>query len=176
MLTPYMLVSAIPPNPIGPADRSWIGPVVKHCASIHATWAPANMLTSQEMVVKGAVEEVLFEICSVLGDIWVDAFDSEGSGIGELEWFLGKWESDISELMDWLEWSVWLKCDPICGPEVSSWFALLIGLLSLPLIAQEICYIPTAPWKRADRNEDGRVDMTPRCVEAVAPYSFLVEY
>ena len=120
MLTPYMLVSAIPPNPTGPVDRSWIDPVVKHCASTHTAWAPEALLTPQEKVIKGAVEEVLSEICRVLGDIWVDAFDSERAGVRELERSLVKWRSDISELMDWLEWSIWLKCDPGCGPEVSS--------------------------------------------------------
>ena len=120
MLSPYMLASAIPPNPIGPVDRSWIDPVVKHCKSTHTAWAPETSLTPQERVVKRAVEEVLSQICSVLGDIWVDAFDSEQAGVKELERLLGKWESDITELMDWLDWSIWLKCNPGCGPEVSS--------------------------------------------------------
>ena len=126
MLTPYMLVSAIPPNPTGPVDRSWIDPIVKHCASTHTAWAPVNSLTPQEKMIKGAVEEVLSEICGVLGDIWVDAFDSEETDVEELEQFLGKWESDITGLMDWLEWSVWLKCDPGCGPEVSSLLVVLV--------------------------------------------------
>ena len=52
MLTPYMLTSAIPPNPTGPIDRSWIDPVVKHCASTHTAWAPKTLLTPQEKVVK----------------------------------------------------------------------------------------------------------------------------
>ena len=120
MLTPYMLTSAIPPNPTGPVDRSWINPVVKHCASTYTVWPPKTLLTPQEKVIKGAVEEVLSEICRVLGDIWVDAFDSERAGVRELERFLVKWRSDITGLMDWLEWSIWLKCDPGCGPEVSS--------------------------------------------------------
>ena len=120
MLSPYMLASAIPPNPIGPVDRSWIDPVVKHCESTHTAWAPETSLTPQERVVKRAVEEVLSQICGVLGDIWVDAFDSEQAGVKELEKLLGKWESDITELMDWLDWSIWLKCNPGCGPEVSS--------------------------------------------------------
>ena len=173
MLTPYMLVSAIPPNPTGPVDRSWVDPVLRHCASIHTAWTLKTLLTPQEKVIKGAVEEVLFQICGVLGDIWVDVFDSEVTGVKELEGFLVKWESDITELMDWLEWSIWLKCDPGCGSEVSSWLVFLIGLLSLQLIMQEICYIPTWPWGYPF---DGTaVNMTPRCVEAVAPYSFLQE-
>jgi hypothetical protein len=120
MLTPYMLTSAIPPNPTGPIDRSWVDPVVQHCASTHTAWAPETLLTPQEKVIKGAIEEVLSRICSVLGDIWTDAFDSEGAEIKELERFLEKWESDIIELMDWLDWSIWLKCNPPCGPEVGS--------------------------------------------------------
>ncbi|KAF9653761.1 hypothetical protein BDM02DRAFT_3086829 [Thelephora ganbajun] len=155
MLTPYMLVSAIPPNLTGPVNRSWIDPVVKHCASTHIAWTPETLLTPQEKSIKAAVEEVLSQICGVLGDIWVDAFDSENSNVKELERFLTKWQLDITQLMDWLDWSVWLKCKPACGPE-------------------EICYIPTWPWGyRFGRNEVGKVDMTPRCVEAVVPYSFL---
>ena len=120
MLTPYMLVSAIPPNPTGPVDRSWVDPVVEHCASIYTAWAPEELLTPQEKVIRQAVEEVLLRICGILGDIWVDAFDSEESDVKELEGLLVKWELDITKLIDWLEWSVWFKCDPVCGPEVSS--------------------------------------------------------
>ena len=120
MLSPYMLTSAIPPNPTGPVDPSWIDPVVKHCASTHTAWAPEALLTPQENVIKGAVEEVLSQICGVLGDIWVDAFDSEGASAEELERLLGKWQSDITELMGWLDWSIWLKCNPDCGSEVGS--------------------------------------------------------
>ena len=174
MLTPYMLTSAIPPNPTGPVGRSWIDPVVKHCASTHTAWAPETLLTPQEKVIKGAVEDVLSQICVVLGDIWVDAFDSKEAGIKELEQFLRKWRSDISELMDWLGWSMWLKCNPACGPEVGSLSALFTGLLCLRSIIQEICYVPTWPWGYGfDRDEEIAVDMTPRCVGAVAPYGFL---
>ena len=120
MLTPYMLTTAIPPNPTGPVDRSWIDPVVKHCASTHTAWAPEALLTPQEKVIKSAVEGVLLEICNVLGNIWVDAFDSEYAGINDLGQFLLEWESDVTGLMDWLDWSIWLKCDPSCGPEVGS--------------------------------------------------------
>ena len=90
MLTPYMITSAIPPNPTGPIDRSWIDPVVKYCASTHTAWAPETLLIPQEKVVKRTVEEVLSLICNALGDIWVDAFDSEQAGVEELERFLEK--------------------------------------------------------------------------------------
>ena len=120
MLTPYLLVSAIPPNPTGPVDPSWVDPVVEHCASTHTAWSPETLLTPQEKLIKAAVEEVLFRICGVLGEIWMDAFDSEKSGVEVLESFLRKWQLDITQLMDWLDWSIWLRCNPVCGPEVSS--------------------------------------------------------
>ena len=120
MLTPYMITSAIPPNPTGPVDRSWVDPVVKHCASTHTSWAPETLLTRQEEVIRGAVEEVLFRICRVLGDIWVDAFNSERVGVKESERFLRRWQSGVTELMGWLDWPMWLRCDPACGPEVCS--------------------------------------------------------
>ena len=177
MLTPYMLVSAIPPNPTGPVDPSWINQVVKHCASMHTAWAPETLLTPQENVIKAAVEEVLSKICGVLGGIWVDAFDSEKATVGDLERFLEKWQSDIAQLMDWLDWPIWLKCEPACGLEVCSWLNFLTRKLNLQRFAQEVCYIPTWPWGyRFDRNGEERIDMTPRCIEAVAPYSFLLPY
>ena len=177
MLTPYMFTSAIPPNPTGPVNRSWINPVVKQCASTHTAWAPEALLTPQEKLIKGAVEEVLSQICDVLGDIWVDAFDSEKAGIEDLERFLLKWESDITDLINWLDWSIWLKCNPACGPEVSSRLILLTGRLNSGSILQEVCYIPTWPWGyRFDGDEKKKIDMIPRCIEATAPYSGLFEW
>ena len=174
MLTPYMLVSAIPPNPTGPVDPSWVSPVVDHCASTHTAWAPRSLLTPQENTIKAAVEEVLSRICGVLGGIWVDAFDSEKAGVRDLERILEKWRSDVTQLMAWLDWPIWLKCEPACAPEVWFRLVLLTSRLNLKPFAQELCYIPTWPWGyRFRRDGEERVDMKPRCIEAVAPYSFL---
>lgn len=117
MLTPYMLVDAIPSNETTP-DPSWINPVVNHCASTLTAWAPVDTLERQELVVKQAIEEVLHEICQVLGDVWVDAFDVEAAPIEKTQRLLAKWTRDIDDLMNWLEWSVWDTCKPGCGPEV----------------------------------------------------------
>jgi len=41
---------------------------------------------------------------------------------------------------------------------------------------QEVCYTPTWPWGyHFDRNEEEKIDMTPRCIGAVAPYNFLLQ-
>jgi hypothetical protein len=28
------------------------------------------------------------------------------------------WKEDVQNLTSWLYWSVWIKCRPVCGPEV----------------------------------------------------------
>jgi hypothetical protein len=32
---------------------------------------------------------------------------------------MGSWRQELSALMTWLDWSVWVKCRPACGPEVN---------------------------------------------------------
>jgi hypothetical protein len=118
MLSPYMLTSAIPPNTIDIHDRSWIAPIVGQCASALTSWAPLDILTRQEKVIKHAVEEVQHEICRTLGDIWLDAFGVEYASVDETRTLLTKWSKDINGLMEWLDWSVWDECVPGCGPEV----------------------------------------------------------
>jgi hypothetical protein len=118
MLMPYMLVEAIPPNTTTVPDRSWIAPVVGQCASSLTSWAPFDTLTRQEKVVKHAIEEVQHEICRVLGEIWLDAFDIERATPEETQPLLAKWSQYIDGLMEWLDWSVWDACKPECGPEV----------------------------------------------------------
>jgi hypothetical protein len=118
MLTPYMLISSIPPNTTDVHDRSWIAPVVNQCASTLTSWAPIENLTRQELVIKRAIEDVQGEICCVLGDVWLDAFGVEDASIDDTRLLLAKWSKDINRLMEWLDWSVWGECVPGCGPKV----------------------------------------------------------
>ncbi|KAI9435515.1 hypothetical protein H4582DRAFT_654668 [Lactarius indigo] len=50
----------------------------------------------------------------------------------------------ISELMAWLDWSVWVRCEPSCG----------LG---------EVCYLPSWPFPIGS----DPYDMTPRCVSSL---------
>ena len=49
----------------------------------------------------------------------------------EVEKVVEEWKLEIQRLMDWLDWSVWLKCKPACGFGVSY---LVFGLLNRRLI------------------------------------------
>ncbi|KAG1733654.1 uncharacterized protein EDB91DRAFT_1148692 [Suillus paluster] len=139
MLTPYLLRSTIVPSPgTSNADASqWAFPMFKHCATTH-TSAIANrmpFMTSSEHLLLKAVEDTTREICRVTTKMWADGvargldtlFPVEIDGEPEVTQLMEGWRQDIHKLMSWLDWSVWIKCRPACGPE-------------------EICFLPTWPY------------------------------
>jgi hypothetical protein len=149
MLAPYMLNTAVPANNTASsiADKSWAAPMAMHCALTHTHWMRSlTTLTPQEQVLKTAVEDTLRQICRVLSEMWIEAFaieaDIKDEKVDKIEGTMAGWKTEVKDLMAWLDWNVWVKCRPECGPE-------------------EWCYIPTWPaigW-------GGRqVDMTPKCV------------
>ena len=50
----------------------------------------------------------------------VDAFDIESAGDDRLSELVNGWKHQVESLMLWLDWSIWIRCDPGCGPEVCS--------------------------------------------------------
>ncbi|KAF8071565.1 hypothetical protein FPV67DRAFT_1481796 [Lyophyllum atratum] len=195
-LTPYILHDALPP-PANPqshgeaANHSWASPVFKHCATSHTDFIASNpalscRLTPSEQLLLGAVQETNKEICRVVVKMWAEGVvedldpdlpqpSSPSLDPGRLENLLNGWRADISGLMGWLDWSVWIKCRPACSFE-------------------EMCYLPTWPFfeKRPERRRpsptessepstpiDDTSDMVedwlipqPRCIRRVWPYSF----
>jgi hypothetical protein len=53
-------------------------------------------------------------------------FPIEVNGQLDINQVMSDWRQDIEKLMSWLDWSVWIKCRPACGPE-------------------EMCYLSTWP-------------------------------
>ncbi|KAI6131188.1 hypothetical protein EDD16DRAFT_1468489 [Pisolithus croceorrhizus] len=139
MLVPYILVNTTPPSinlktkEAGSGTLNWARLTYKLCATTHTE--VLDDLTSSEKVLLSAVRETTREICRVVTKMW-------GSGVlAGVGQFMGTvseldvevvqnlikmWRKDIDDLMAWLDWSVWVKCRPACGPE-------------------EICYLTTWP-------------------------------
>ncbi|KAJ7160018.1 hypothetical protein C8R43DRAFT_1086878 [Mycena crocata] len=90
--------------------------------------------------------------------------DTEGPSLGatEISHIVDSWRADTQALMAWLDWSVWVKCSPACGP--------LVGK----------CYLPTWPyfWSSFPGPDDeGKGDGAwerpqPRCIRQVEPFEF----
>ncbi|KAF7365831.1 hypothetical protein MVEN_00457200 [Mycena venus] len=174
ILTPYLHYSARP-HSIGGSngtDHAWALPVwhactTTHTAHIHRNPTLHSQLTDSERVLLDALDGTNKEICRVVVRMWtagvyggLDAFISgnENRLTSTLVRILGEWRTDAHALMAWLDWSVWVKCRPMCSPE-------------------EMCYLPTYPYfgilDPARRDDERWKRPQPRCIRRFEPYSEL---
>ncbi|KAI0246600.1 hypothetical protein BJV78DRAFT_1356043 [Lactifluus subvellereus] len=149
MLVPYITTADVPERLPASANTSWAAPVVRRCATTQTSRVPLGMLTPQETRIHAAVENTLREICRRLMLVWMEFFDVEGADEVAAKRAIEVGRRHVSELMGWLDWSVWVECKPACGPG-------------------ETCYLPSWPFLEGD----DPYDMTPRCIsssDAVRP-------
>ena len=119
ILSPYIVTHALPESDADPSkDTSWAAPTAMLCARTQTSHLPIEKLTRQEYRIFRAVEDTLHEICRVLVGMWVDAFDIETASEARTINAIQSWRQNVTHLMTWLDWTVWLDCDPPCGPEV----------------------------------------------------------
>jgi len=115
MLMPYITtVDVLPQLPMS-ANASWAAPVVCRCAMTLTLHILLGMLTPQEVRIHVAVEGMVCEICQRLTLAWLELFDIEGESEAKVAEAIEVGSRCINELMTWLEWSLWLRCDPACG-------------------------------------------------------------
>ncbi|KAI9459921.1 hypothetical protein BJY52DRAFT_1148726, partial [Lactarius psammicola] len=131
MLTPYITTANVPERLPASANLSWAAPVTQRCATTQTSHIPLGILTPQEARIHAAVENTLHEICRRLVLVWVEFFDVEAADEAEAAEATEVARGHIEELMTWLDWSVWVRCDPRCS----------LG---------EFCYVPSWPYFEGD--------------------------
>ncbi|KAG1831862.1 hypothetical protein EV424DRAFT_1641066 [Suillus variegatus] len=180
VLLPYTVFAALPPNTsvTANATNSWAAPVFRECATSQAASIAyrGTSLTPSERLLLQAVRETTHEICRVVTKMWasgmnsgVDAFypPEQRPEVDHIHTLTGEWKEDVTQLISWLDWSVWVKCRPACGFE-------------------EMCYLPTWPfgfpttrpaqwdsgslWPDPNKGEWKRLQ--PKCIRRREPYSF----
>jgi hypothetical protein len=127
MLTPYILHTAVPSG----VGNAWAAPVFKFCSTSHTEYIRRSAslsakLTSSEKLLLNAVEETNREICRVVVGIWAegvavgldDALPVADPGAVDGPALIQSWNGAVEALVDWLDWSVWIKCRPECSFEV----------------------------------------------------------
>jgi len=115
--SPYLRLLQI--QPTGPMiDPAWIRPVVEHPASTHATCAPEDLITNQEELSKGVIEDVLSDMYGTSGDILDDALDVWLIDEAVQQTLLEKWKIGVQRFTERLDWSIWDGCKSGGGPEV----------------------------------------------------------
>ncbi|KZT65017.1 hypothetical protein DAEQUDRAFT_697780 [Daedalea quercina L-15889] len=96
-------------------EPEWFAEIAHRCAARFTDHLPRAEFTKQERVLHHATEEVLHEVCRVYTEAWVEAFDAEEKSIPVVQGYLEKWKGQFDSLVAWLDWPVWIKCDPPCG-------------------------------------------------------------
>ena len=130
MLTPYLLHSTVIPNSnaSGVNALQWAHQIFRQCAITHTSELKAHIhsMTSSERLLLKSIEETTREICRVTTKMWANGamsgldtlFEVEPDTEYEIIQIFDGWRDETRDLMSWLDWSVWIKCRPACGPEV----------------------------------------------------------
>ncbi|KAG1722846.1 hypothetical protein EDD22DRAFT_496073 [Suillus occidentalis] len=187
VLLPYTVFAALPLNTSDTANatNSWATPIFRACATSHeaSIVTRGTILTPSERLLVQAVRETTHEICRVVTKMWasglmagVDHFypPEKRPDNDHIHALMSEWREDLTQLISWLDWSVWVKCRPACGIE-------------------EMCYLPTWPLGFPNTEDDvspfqSRWDSTsklwpdpnkgewkrpqPKCIRRLGPYSF----
>ena len=125
MLAPYITTADIPKRLPTSTDLTWAAPIAQRCATTQTSHIPLDILTSQEARIHFAVENTLHEICRRLVLVWVEFFDVEAADEEMAMEATELARGHIQELMTWLDWSVWVRCEPGCS--------LGVGFLTLTM-------------------------------------------
>ncbi|KAG1860156.1 hypothetical protein DFJ58DRAFT_715657 [Suillus subalutaceus] len=122
VLLPYTVFAALPPNTsvTANATNSWAAPIFQECAILHTTSiAHGTTLMPSERLLLEAVRETTREICRVITKMWVSGMMTgvdplypreQHPKADHIHTLMGEWKEDVTQLMSWLDWSVWEMC------------------------------------------------------------------
>ena len=115
MLMPHITTVDVPKRLPASVDLTWAAPIVQRCATTQTSHIPLGVLTPQEARIHAAVENTLHEICRRLVLVWVEFFDVEAADEAGATEATELARGHIEELMTWLDWSAWVRCEPECS-------------------------------------------------------------
>ncbi|OSX64753.1 hypothetical protein POSPLADRAFT_1053564 [Postia placenta MAD-698-R-SB12] len=102
-----------PPHPVAGANAS----ALRRCMYSATGFLndPRIHKTPQELLLQASVETVLQRLCSDYGAIFIESMDAdEHSPRADVRAMVGRWETRVASLMEWLDWTEWLRCDEVC--------------------------------------------------------------
>ncbi|KAF7369182.1 hypothetical protein MVEN_00245400 [Mycena venus] len=77
MLAPHFTTSDTPGSGVD-SGKAWLTPVVERCAATHTRGLPAgSLVTTQEVLIRGAIEDVMQQICRRLARMFYLTYDIE---------------------------------------------------------------------------------------------------
>ncbi|KAI5846853.1 hypothetical protein BZA05DRAFT_405658 [Tricharina praecox] len=82
----------------------------ERCALAYTEAIPADALSPQEVLLRDAVEAVVGRICRTFLDVYFGYLEDGGR-----KKQTGKWRKDVDELVTWLDWDMWRRCEGGCA-------------------------------------------------------------
>ncbi|KAI0270728.1 hypothetical protein BC834DRAFT_529900 [Gloeopeniophorella convolvens] len=146
MLAPYITTADMPPQLPASGNTSWAAPVVHRCATTQTSRLPLGLLTPQEARIHAGVEGTLREICRRLMLVWMEMFDIEEAEEVRAAKAVSVGRTHMNELMNWLDWSVWVRCEGGCGLGVRSSSLPISPAPSLTDVIGSLLYPNVAFW------------------------------
>ncbi|EPQ57305.1 hypothetical protein GLOTRDRAFT_137659 [Gloeophyllum trabeum ATCC 11539] len=144
LLDPYLDTGNMPRYFNESDPDCWLPPTMSRCTSGQTITIPLHLLTSQERLLKASIETVLHNLCQMAGQILVSSM--QAGSIEKNKELAAAWGQEVSELMDWLDWPMWVRCDEVCG-----W--------------DSVCSVPTWPiWGRPRGGPDSDI-FKPKCIQ-----------
>uniref|UniRef100_A0A0W0FT03 Uncharacterized protein n=1 Tax=Moniliophthora roreri TaxID=221103 RepID=A0A0W0FT03_MONRR len=144
MIRPYlpysMNLTSRYPSPLN-SSTSWARPAFKRCSIAHTHYISTSsslsgVLTPSERLLLRAAEVTNREICRTVTNMWVKGVaaglpkDEEhriSMSVAIQTELFDSWKAEVERLMNWLDWSVWLKCQPACAITPSASAEFLLG-------------------------------------------------
>ncbi|KAG1880403.1 hypothetical protein C8R48DRAFT_163525 [Suillus tomentosus] len=181
---PYTVFAALPPNISVTANATnlWAAPVFRECATSHAASivSRGTTLTPSERLLLQAVRETTHEICRVATKMWASGMNfgvdalypaQQRPEVDHIHTLMGEWKEDVTQLISWLDWSVWVKCRPACGFEEMCYLPTWpFGFFPTPSAPLQVQWDSASLWPDPDKGEWKRPQ--PKCIRRREPYGF----
>ncbi|KAG0707828.1 hypothetical protein DFH29DRAFT_1053514 [Suillus ampliporus] len=188
VLTPYTILAALPSNTSSNATNSWAAPVFRECATSHTASIAAHgaAFTPSEDLLLQAVQETTREICRITTKMWASGFIAgvdpfypadQRPEAYRIRTLMGEWKEDMTKLISWLDWIVWVKCRPACGVEEMCYLPTWpLGFFPSPVITVVDRGAPFQAWNNGllwpDPKKGEWKRPQPKCIRRLEPYGF----
>ncbi|KAH9951144.1 hypothetical protein B0H21DRAFT_719773 [Amylocystis lapponica] len=110
--------------------------------------------TAQEELLQMSVETILERLCTDFGTVFAESMDADDTPSNHVALTLFmSWDARIVALMEFLDWTEWLRCDEVCPRDSVCTMALW----------------PASTWQngRGSEDDDDPDFLKPRCISLV---------
>ncbi|KAA8893836.1 hypothetical protein FN846DRAFT_977158 [Sphaerosporella brunnea] len=82
----------------------------ERCSTAYTAFIPEGSLSPQEVLLRHTVEQVVGRICQLFISVYFEQLEHPPSEYGVLGW-----KRNTVELVEWLDWDMWRRCERQCA-------------------------------------------------------------